>query len=216
MILASVFRDSASYLDRYVAQVEALREHCPVFVIAVEGDSDDNTWTLLQDTDFYVLKAEHGGPRYGSIDHLTRWRQIASACNIAMIAATRLTEPDDIFGYIESDLLWDPETMLTLGDDLMRVPAVAPMSMITDRFYDTFGYTCNGTKFDLYPPYHADIDLTCLSPIDTAGSCFLTLGHYLPYLNFSPTECIRGIGQSLRHNGWQLYLDPTVAVHHPY
>lgn len=221
MILASVFRDASDYLDRYQDQVKALREHLPVHVVAVEGDSRDDTWRRLQSLDFYSLKVEHGGPRYGSIDFPTRWRQLAAACNVAMIAATRLCKPDDPFVYVESDLLWEPETILTLVDDLARVPAVAPMSMIWDysedreRFYDCFGHTKNGRPFDYQAPYCDGWDPGSLIPIDTAGSCFVTSGHYLPYLNFSPTECIRGVGQSLRDNGWQLYLDPTVKVLHP-
>lgn len=221
MILASVFRDSEAYLDRYVAQVEALRETMPVYVVAVEGDSDDNTWKALQDTDFYCLKVEHGGPRYGSVDHPVRWRQIAAACQVAMIAATRLCEPNDPFCYVESDLLWEPETMVTLVDDLSRVPAVAPLSMIRQeddgqlRFYDGYGYRKDGISFGFYPPYFDGYDPEALRPIDSSGSCFATLGHYMPMLNFSPTACITGIGQSLRDNGYNLFLDPTVMVVHP-
>lgn len=215
MILASVFRDSESYLDRYVAQVEALREEMPVYVVAVEGDSDDNTWKALQDTDFYSLKVEHGGPRFGSIDQPVRWRQIAAACQVSMIAATRLCEPNDTFCYIESDLLWEPETMVRLVDDLIRVPAVAPLSMKDGQFYDIWGYRAQEEPFRAMMPFFPGYDPDALNPIDSSGSCFATLGHYLPMLNFSPTTCIRGIGQSLRDNGYQLYLDPTVAVHHP-
>lgn len=215
MILASVFRDSAEYLERYVNQVKALREEMPVYVVAVEGDSTDDTWAMLQDTDFYVLKCEHGGPKFGSIDHPTRWRQIASACQVAMIAATRLCEPDDVFGYIESDLIWEPETLVTLVDDLSRVPAVAPMSMVGDRFYDSWGHRKDGVEFRGSAPFFDGWDPEALTPIDSAGSCFVTRGHYLQFLNFSPVDCIRGIGQSLRDNGYQLYLDPTVKVEHP-
>lgn len=221
MILASVFRNATGYLDRYQDQIEKLRVHGPVHVVAVEGDSDDDTWRRLQSLDFYSLKAEHGGPNYGSIDLQARWRQLAAVCNVAMCAATRFCQPDEPFVYIEADLMWEPETILTLVDDLTRVPAVAPMSMIhdqetgTERFYDTYGHTKDGELFELYPPYCDGWDPDSLIPIDTAGSCFVTLGSYLPYLHFSPTECIRGIGQSLRQNGWQLYLDPTVKVVHP-
>lgn len=221
MIIASVFRDSAEYLERYVTQIKELREHLDVYVIAVEGDSTDDTWAMLRDTDFYVLKCEHGGPKYGSIDYPTRWRQIAAACQVAMIAATRLTEPDDPFCYVESDLIWEPETMLTLATDLERVPAVAPMSMIRQqddgslRFYDDWGYRKNGVQFSRHEPYFDGWNPGELTPIDSSGSCFATLGHYLPGLDFSPTSCIRGIGESLRDNGYQLYLDPTVAVYHP-
>ena len=52
MILASIFRDSATYVDRYVEQVKALRELMPVRVVAVEGDSTDDTYDQLLATDF--------------------------------------------------------------------------------------------------------------------------------------------------------------------
>lgn len=219
MIVASVFRNSTGYVDRYCAQVEALRAHTDVTVIAVEGDSDDETYKMLCDTDFFVFKAEHGGPMFPSIDDPRRWRQLAAVCNIAMIAATRLAAPDDVVCYVESDLIWAPETLLTLAEDLTRVPAVAPMSMIVEdgeeRFYDGYGYRRNGRCFDYQAPYCDDWDSEALIPIDSSGSCFVTLGQYLPVINFSPVTCILAVGESLRENGIQLYLDPTVAVHHP-
>lgn len=215
MILASVFRDSARYVDRHVRQVKALREHLDVQVVAVEGDSTDDTWDRLQATDYTILKCEHGGPKFDSTDDPVRWRQIAAACQVAMIAATRMCEPDEPFCYVESDLVWKPETMLTLVDDLTRVPAVAPLSMQNTRFYDVYGYRKDGKRFEPWSPFCDGYEEGNLIPIDSSGSCFVTLGHYLPTLNFSPTTCIRGIGQSLRDNGHQLYLDPTVRVEHP-
>lgn len=217
MILASVFRNSSEYLNRYQDQIEALRKHMPVHVVAVEGDSRDDTWRRLQSLDFYSLKAEHGGPSYGSIDFPIRWRQLAAACNIAMIAATRLCGRDEPFCYVESDLIWEPETMLQLVEDLKVVPAVAPMSkhLGSEGFYDLYGHRRHGKPFLRQPPYCDGWDPEALFSIDSAGSCFVTLGHYLSFLNFSPDGCILGIGQSLRDNGQQLFLDPTVSVFHP-
>lgn len=217
MILASIWRDSATYVDRYVGQVKALREHLDVTVIAVEGDSMDDTYARLQATDFHVLKCETGGPRYASVDWKPRWRQLAACGNVALVAAARMAEAlaDDVFGYVESDLIWRPVTMTTLVDDLTRVSAVAPMSMQGHRFYDGYGYTKDGRMFTPYEPYFDGYRHDTLTTIDTSGSCWVMMSNLLPYVNFSPTECVRGIGQSLKEHGTRLYLDPTVYVEHP-
>lgn len=215
MILLSVFRDSSSYLDRYISQVKSLREYHTVHVIAVEGDSSDDTYERLQATDFEVLKAEHGGPVFESRDIALRWRQLAAACNIGLTAAVRevLNEP---FIYVESDLIWDARTIRGLLGHLQKVPAVAPMSMILGEalFYDVWGHTRNGEKFRHRPPYFPGLTRE-LTPIDTAGSCFVCRPDVVKYLEFSAFDCIRGIGRSMRQAGFQLWLDPTLAVHHP-
>jgi hypothetical protein len=216
MILASIFRDSAAYVDRYVDQIKALREYQPVTVIAVEGDSSDDTYDRLRATDFHVLKAEHGGPKFGSVAHPLRWRQIAVAGSACLAAAMRLVRDDpQPFCYVESDLIWGPGVVQQLLGDLARVPAVAPLSMQRGRFYDIWGYTLNDRMFRPYPPYHDDIDMLGLSRIDTCGSMFVTRAECVDVLEFSAVDCPRGIGRSLYANGYSLWLDPTVRVEHP-
>ncbi len=221
IILASVFRDSVGYLERHEDQVERLRKLAnePVYVIAVEGDSTDDTYDRLKEMEYVdeILKSEHGGQKFPSIIHPMRWRQLSTACNVALCAAVRVCQPNDRFVYVESDLIWEPDVMI----DLLKhgVHAVSPMSMAADlgRFYDVFGYRKDGMRFGPYPPYYEGWTPFShdLVPIDTSGSCFVLDSYALPKVEFSAQDCILGIGRSLAANGITLFLDPTLAVHHP-
>lgn len=222
ILLASVFRNSSSYLARYVDQVKAFREAVSpdsLHVIAVEGDSTDDTYNLLDDASDIdtLLTCEHGGPTFPSTIHPLRWRQLSVACNTALCAAMRISQPDDIFIYVESDLVWEPDTFLKLMKDLDEVPAVAPMSMMGMTFYDVWGHTYDGgTQFKRHVPHYEGwhVGVESLRQIDTAGSCFVTTADALRVIEFSAIDCIRGIGRSLYSHGLSLYVDPTVRVEH--
>lgn len=221
IFLASVFRNSERYIDRYAGQVKELRAatHVPVHVIAVEGDSDDHTYDALWDCDQAdtVLKCEHGGPPFGSVIHKLRWRQLSTACNVALCAAVRMCEEDDQFIYVESDLIWDADLMLGLIRDLEKVQAVAPMSMDGMRFYDIWGHTIGDRGFSPHPPFYPGwyAGSTELTRIDSAGSCFALTHAALQVVEFSAVDCIRGVGRSLNQNGIPLWIDPSLRVEHP-
>lgn len=216
VIVASIFRDSSDYLNRYFEQVDALEEHLPVQLVVAEGDSTDDTWRMLEaslEDDDVLIKKEHGGPKFGSVDHQDRWWRIALVCNAVMEQI-----PDDgrPVIYVESDLMWPVETMLTLLDDLERVSAVAPLSMKDGRFYDIWGHRgLDGHRFSPHPPYHPDLEgAEGLVPIGSAGSCVVMRGDVAQKVRFGENDCIVGLGRDLQQNGG-LYLDPRVAVHHP-
>jgi hypothetical protein len=223
IVIGSVFRDSTSYLPRYFEQVKDFAEKVnePVKVIAAEGDSTDSTWSNLRHhrgLDVTVLKVEHGGPKFGSQVHPLRWRQLSVPCNAVVCAAQRVVGPGDRFVYVESDLIWDTTLMCGIVDDLDEVCAVAPMSMIDGmaRFYDIWGYTKDGKRFNSHPPYFPGYDPNSgLVPIDTCGSCFGVTAQMVPHIAFSHKDCIRGVGRSLWESGYGLFLDPTLAVYHP-
>lgn len=219
MILVSVFRDSEHYIDRYMEQLYELRKHTEVTAVAVEGDSVDNTFKALKSLEepwLHILKAEHGGAKYPSLDIPLRWRQIASVCNIGMCAAVRLNmETRGPIVYVESDLLWESLTMLRLVGHLEQYPAVAPMSMSHGRFWDIWGHTKDGRGFSSHPPYHPAISGTNMVPIDTAGSCIAMRAECADVVEFSAIDCIRGVGRSLAANGYTLWLDPTLNVIQP-
>jgi hypothetical protein len=219
IVLASIFRDSTSYLDRYFAQVEALREHLDVRLALCEGDSLDDTYRQLKrqaSKDDLVMWRDHGGPKFGSVDHVQRWAQIAWVCN-ELLRAIRHSFPGLPLVYVESDLIWEPETPLTLLADLEHVPAVAPMSMHQGRFYDLWGHRgLDGVRFRPHPPYHDDLaHAEGLVEISSAGSCVVMRPEVAAVAEFGDNDCIVGLGRSIRHNGGGLYLDPRVAVHHP-
>lgn len=221
LTFGTVFRDATPYLPRWREQLHDLQESwgAPIHVIAVEGDSYDGTYDALkahppQVARFTLLHVEHGGPKFPSIDNPQRWKQLALVGN-AVLARASLEDAD--FCYIESDLVWGKDTVTALVRSLFNYPAMAPMSFdLKDptRFYDTWGHRKSGTSFASYAPYHPEVG-TAVTAIDSAGSAFVARAQYVPSLAFSPFTCIRGIGDSLRAAGADLYLDPQLAVYHP-
>lgn len=215
MKLVSIARNASHQVDRYIAQVQALRERMPVDVVIAEGDSADDTYERLCAADVKVLKVEHGGPQYGSHDVLERWRQLAAVCNVALTVGRRDLQPDENLIYVEFDLLWSPETMEKLNAHLSLYPAVSPMSMHNGRFYDVWGYRKNGDCFPFHPPYFPGWSDTMMHQIDSSGSCFALSNTAAQVAHFGHDDCVLGIGRSIREAGLSLWLDPTLEVTHP-
>lgn len=216
VVIGSIFRDSTGYLDRYFAQVQALAEHVSIKLVVAEGDSTDGTFGALADaltTDDTLLKVDHGGPKYGSVDHADRWWRIAKVCNAVMAA---IPPGMDVI-YVESDIIWDASTMLGLLNDLREVPAVAPMCFQGERFYDVWGHRgLDGRRFDPWPPYHPALEATTdrLVPIASAGSCIVMRADVAGQVRFGINDCIIGLGRDLQQTGG-LYLDRELHVTHP-
>lgn len=222
MIIVSVFRNSAEYLERYVNQIKALREHVPVKVVCAEGDSTDDTFlSLIGQTDYKVLKVEHGGPTYTSQNVTARWRQLASVCNVALTAGVRELGADEPLCYVESDLVWEPDVLVRLAEHVTRYPAVSPMSMRPDtahhlgKFYDVWGYTKNWQQFAHHAPYFDGWSETMMHQITSSGSCVMLSSSAAPLVHFDPADCIKGIGRRLAAANMTLWLDPTLKVVHP-
>lgn len=223
MIVATVMRDAHLYLGTWCRQIESLAKETDLRVVVAEGDSEDATYkellavrdTWVDDIPLTVLKAEHGGPKFGSVDNPLRWRQMAAVCNIALLAAARCLEPDEPLIYAESDILWDAETFIKLAGHVTLFPAVAPMSMYKGRNYELWGLVKNGVPLPAYPPYFDGWSPDMMHQIDSQGSCFALSWTAAQVANFSPVDCIRGVGRSLRENGLSLWLDPMLSVEHP-
>lgn len=222
VVLVTVMRDSEEYVERFWYQATQIEG---VHVVIVEGDSSDRTWELMNlkrdqwarvpGPEFTLLKAEHGGPRFGSVDDPLRWRQLGAVCEVALTAGVRLAAGNVPLIYVESDLVWDGRTMERLAMGAVVWDAVAPMSMHQGRFYDVWGHVKDGAGFRFHAPYFPGWNPDAMHAIDSAGSCFALSPRAQQYAHFSPIDCIRGIGRSLRENGVQLWLDPHTFVEHP-
>lgn len=174
--LSSMFRNSVPYLHRYFAQVKALRREVDVRLVIAEGDSQDSTYGMLHpqlssaDT---LIKVDHGGIIYGSVNRPQRWANIAT---VARAVVGAVSDPGDVFLWVEADLIWDASTMLRLLDDTMTKPAVAPMVYCsapkTNRFYDVWGYRREGQKFRSYAPHWNNPTDARYVKLDSCGSCF--------------------------------------------
>jgi glycosyltransferase involved in cell wall biosynthesis len=238
--IASIFRNSVGYLPRYFNQVARLaleleRRTDTLSIVVAEGDSTDATEQELRAYlkryngifhTRYQIKAEHGGPSFGSVDNAERWRNISFVCNALLRQVTEL-KGHEVVIYVESDLIWEPDVMLQLIDDLHQphVDAAAPLCIHqpTNLFYDTWGHRSGGVRFGQYPPYHAMLDLpgaesmqNALYPLDSAGSCIAMASAVANHARFEPPELgIVGFGQDMRRLGFNLMLDPSVSVYHP-
>ena len=222
LVMASIFRNSESYLWRYFTQVAELREQMPVRLVVAEGDSTDNTYAELEaelgkrDT---LLKVDHGGPEYGSVDDENRWAQIAYVCN-AVLDHLDMRDDDHLI-YVESDLAWPWTTMTRLNADLSVVGAVAAMSFHahTGKFYDIWGHVgLDGVPFSRDEPFHdsiARLKPGYLTAIQSAGSCIAVRGEIVNKgIRFSDRDCIRGFCRDIRDHT-ALMLDTGAEVYHP-
>lgn len=221
IVVASIFRNSAHYVDRYFEQIDKLRKDHRVRLVIAEGDSTDNTYDLLDarlhenDT---LLKVDHGGPEFASVDNPQRWAQIAYVCN-EVLRYLDMNESEKLI-YVESDLAWPVDTMHYLINDLDRVGAVAAMSVqpSTGRFYDTWGHVgMDGVPFSPHPPFHPSLEHVRsghLAPIQSAGSCIAVRGEIVNQgVEFSNEDCIRGFCRTIRDHT-PLMLDPDAVVYH--
>lgn len=224
--MASMFRNSTGYLTRYAKQVDELRQRLVAdghsfMLIAAEGDSSDSTFDRLRELtshfDADVFKREHGGKHaWHSVDIPERWKALAWVCNGIL---DRIPDTVDKLIYVESDLTWAPDTMLSLLDDLDDThPAVATMchtSGVRGEFYDLWGHIKNGRNFNPFPPYHPELG-EGLTVIDSAGSCISMLGKVArcPRVRFSEHDHVRGLGRTIREAGYSLWVDPRLRVIH--
>lgn len=235
--IASIFRNSTGYLQRYIEQLAALTGSLTgagfdIHLIFAEGDSTDTTWSSLnqraaflfqwisgtsKQSELTLFKAEHGGPVFGSVDDVARWRNISYVCNKVLES---VAEEDTYLLYVESDLIWDSDTMMFLLGDLDAhggIDAIAPLSIHqpTGTFYDTWGHRKDGQRFSPSKPYHPGVG-TRMTPIDSAGSCIAMRGEVARSCRFVPPEQgIVGFGSDIRAKGYTLYLDPQLRVYHP-
>ncbi len=212
-VLASIFRNATGYVDRYFEQVAALREHLDVSLWIAEGDSVDGTYELLgsyMTPDCTLLKIDHGGRRFSSVDNPERWNQIATVWNTLL---DKLPQDGPLI-LVEADLIWEPETMLGLLDMLQNPPcfAASPQSLKGDRFYDTWGYrTVTGEMFGSEP-------LDPNGPIQqlgSAGSCIVMRPEVYRDCRFGENDGIVGFGRDMLFKGYGHYLIPNLKVEHP-
>ena len=221
--LISCFRNAESYIDRYFDQIDHLADSIEMRgdclnLIWGEGDSTDYTLLQLQravrwlNLATQIVDCTHGGPVFGSVVNEQRFRQLAHVGNCMWKA---IPADADVVLYVESDLIWDAETMLRLIDDLQRVPAVAPvvMELSTGGFYDTFCFRKDGAQFKKYPPYHPGLTGGMVE-LDSAGSCVAMNADLARHLVWDERVFV-GICQQIRELGGSLWLNPNLTIHHP-
>lgn len=185
IVLGSAHRSNSSRLSRYFDQISDLRSALPedsFRVVAVEGDSTDNTRAQLDllsrrhHLDLTLIDCSHGGPDYGSTESPQRMKALSKVGNAILDG---VKDSDDILIYIESDLVWEPEAIKSLIS-LAKLPArsfdiFSPMIMCGDKgdiFYDIYAYRKDGQRFSPFVPYHSELS-DDITEVDSVGSCLV-------------------------------------------
>lgn len=206
VVLASTFRDSVPYLDRYLEQCSALTEAANAGGIRVsfvwgENDSVDDTRDRLKQVsgDVAVVDCSTGAPYYRSTEiHAPRWANVAAYCNATLEAV-----PDcDALLWVESDLVWDASTLLALLGQVDLGVVAAPVYR-GEMFYDTYTTRLDGRKFT--PPRDAG-----LIRVDSCAGCIAIRGDLVPKARFAPDCCT-----SFTRDLGGVWLDTTLSVQQP-
>lgn len=227
--LCSAFRNAESYYAGYYDQVYNLAWQLEergdsLQIIWCEGDSQDATFTRLTERKalmehFVKARVElfqhaHGGKDYGPAVHPERFRQLANLWNEIW---QRIPENADVVVFCESDLIWEPATIIALIDSLTEYPAIAPMVMeqSTGGFYDTWAYVKNKTHFNKHEPYFYGWPVTEPTQIDSAGSLIVMRGDLARRLTWPEADVCVGLCRQTYELGDLVYLHPGLTVTHP-
>lgn len=225
LAVGSAFRNSGPNVPRYMERVKALETMLrpmghTVRVIAVEGDSTDNTRAAIAASAFYLdldvmlVTCDHGGPVFGSVESDARFVALSKVGN-AILDGVR--PGDDALFYVESDLIWEPTVPVNLWKDLVgsNYDVVAPLVMAGEVFYDIWGFRgLDGRRFSPFAPHYPGLlDTVGLFEVGSVGSCFVTDGVVARNARIRNNYCLVGWSQDVRSLGWRIGVDHTQKVH---
>ena len=223
VVICSAFRNATSYIDRYMAQVDALstllaKRGDYLSLILGYGDSTDNTGERLFEASTLSIGARlidvsHGGPDFGSVVDAQRFRQLAYVGNKIL---SNVPSDADVVIWLESDLIWTPETLARLI--YHKLPVVAPM--VIDRrsggFYDTWAFVKDGVNFTKHYSYHRGLlGVVGITEMDSVGSCVVMAGNVAKGLTIPEADVLVGACRAVRDNGHKIWLDVGAEVWHP-
>lgn len=218
ILFGSIVRDGKAYLPRYFKQLESLTNKHEIGLFICEGDSVDGTFEYLQNVKpnfypYHVYKFDHKGEKFGSVNNPIRWQNIAATWNY-MLDRIHTIDSYDYFCYMEADLIWDSKTIDQLVWDCDYFDAVAPMSMLGDMFYDTWGHRAFGENFTNMYPYHSCFHrYEKYMPLQSAGSCIMMQSKVAKVCRLNPTDAM--IGHDIIRNKFTFVLNKLISVHHP-
>lgn len=242
--VASAFRNAPQpQVQRWVNQVHRLHDAMTghtVRCVAVEGDSTDDTrfhlFNHLDIASHYqenfkwdIVTCNHGGPVFGSTESPDRMACLSLVGN-AIFDSVR--DSDDVLVYVESDLIWTPETIMSLIEHLANTDVVAPLVFAGDNFYDVYCYRgLDGSRFSPFAPFHESLVYTILRletdgtvsefkppklfPVSSVGSCLVMHGHVARSARIRNGQALVGWCEDARSLGYRISVALGLRVEHP-
>lgn len=226
----SIFRQSESYLDRYLKQVFTtfLQNGGKCHAIWLEGDSSDQTYAKLSEAKakfesvghaVTLIKYDLNGPHWPAINHSNRWLQLSTCWNKCLGSL----QPTKIGICVESDLIWDPRVvpeLIAKIDDThhvlypMLMDDIIEGSSEEETFMDIWGFSRGGKKFSKTAPYWPDDEKLTeeddLLQIETGGGMIVTTYPHLVNAKWDDSCCILKFSE-----GTNLFMDRTLKIYHP-
>lgn len=227
LAVLSLFRNRIWALPRYFAQIEALAQKVErLHVVAVENNSTDNTRKTLTRWKYphlNILGQHTNDPEYGSVVHPERFRILSNAANIGLDFIADWIDTDLVM-FMESDIMWTPETVLTLAKNVMSTGGIiAPMvyTQMDRVFYDFWAFrTSENVHFPTFNEVKFRTSKQGLEQVWSAGTC-LMFPHklLLAGARFDPNEAKNGAIVSFCRKAAELeyntYVNYDLAIYHP-
>lgn len=189
-------------------------------VIAVWGDCVDDTYKeILRNAEYHNLAVQtvehnHGQREFGSTEHPDRMVALSALGNAGLEA---VREGDTAVFYVESDLVWDPHTVISLLNRLNgEVHVVAPLIFAGEHFYDVFCFRKNGHRFAPFYPYHSELRHDGnLTQVDSVGSALVMHGEVARHCRIINDNVLMGFCQDCWNKGFTVNVDASQKVVHP-
>jgi hypothetical protein len=225
LAVISFFRNSAGrQIDRFLNQCALLAQHCPyaLHVNAVFGDcTDDTANQLLRGAEdralsLQLIEASHGGPVFGSTEHTDRLKALSFIGNRGLES---VNEHDDFVFYVESDLIWRPDTvtrLLATLSSFSRPGVLAPLTFAGPHFYDVFCFRgLDGERFAPFPPYHSELDRNGLTAVSSVGSGFVMHAEVARNCRILDQNVLIGFCKDVIAHEYPVVVDARERFEHP-
>lgn len=232
VVIGSAFRDMAGRTNRYFKRAYALEQHLDeehlrakhsLRIVAVEGDSIDGTaaelahmaelWEIPTD----VRHHHHGHPHFGSTESPVRLEALTGVSNEVFAGVLKT---DDVLVYVESDLLWRPETMAELAAMAHRqadgFDIIAPLTFAAEAFYDIWGYRgTDSQRFGPFAPFHESLPEHGIGEIHSAGSCLVMRAEVARTVHNDSANALVGWCAAARQAGYRIGCAVDYRIDHP-
>jgi hypothetical protein len=229
--LMSAFRNSSGFhTNRYFRQVSRLANALAargdaLHLRLVWGDSVDGTGQELEKyatafvgtnevRSYSIVERSHGGPVFGSTEEAARMKALSWVANGAFES---IGDDIDVAMWVESDLLWDPATIVRLIHRLSETDVVAPLIFAGEAFYDIWGFRSkDGTRFGPFYPYHESMKFNGdVTEVGSVGSCLVMRGEVARQCRIRNDYCLVGFCEDVRAHGYVISVDGQERIQHP-
>ena len=221
LAIGSAFRNASGNVTAYMRRIRALRSLLGndvwIRLIAGEGDSVDNTRSELaiqanaSCLPIHFVECSHGGRVFGSTEEPDRLAALSTVLNAIV---TGVEEEDDLFFYVEQDLLWEPQALRDLIVRHYEADVLAPLVMAGECFYDVWGFRLNGDRFSPFFPFHRRLDHVSgrVLEVDSIGSCALMSGRVAREIRVQNGNAFVGWCEAAKAAGYRIGVVPNIIV----